>query len=318
MLAVACHSGRFTQRCMGPNSCAVLYSIPACPLVPQWSSNTACHRCNIPHMHAQARSSPLACALHMTDRAVRCCSGCRQSGARARSSAARGARSTGTISAAAYTLLSTAAGTSRRDSRKTFAQGPSAVTAVLPVAPNPISRPHGAIGLYARPQACVLRIMGNSGRMTTRYVELPACSAVQYTWSVNRPTAVRHHRRTCALAWLALAARIWAAHRRVSRWTGWRLSGVRAQSRAAWGSSSAWCASLPSSAFELLLVHPSMSPAQPPRVPMASALYCLQWPDCNVTARDSAFRCCGQSRPAGRRRPLRSTAHYSLVLRPSA
>ena len=45
---------------------------------------------------------------------------------------------------------------------------------------------------------CVLRIMGNSGRMTTRYVELPACSAVQYTWSVNRPTAVRHHRRTCA------------------------------------------------------------------------------------------------------------------------
>ena len=198
MLAVACHSGRFTQRCMGPNSCTVLYSIQACPLVPQWSSNTACHRCNIPHMHAQARSSPLACALHMTDRAVRCCSGCRQSGARARSSAARGARSTGTISAAAYTLLSTAAGTSRRDSRKTFAQGPSAVTAVLPVAPNPISRPHGAIGLYARPQACVLRIMGNSGRMTTRYVELPACSAVQYTWSVNRPTAVRHHRRTCA------------------------------------------------------------------------------------------------------------------------
>lgn len=58
MLSVACHSGRFTQRCMGPNSCTVLYSIQACPLVPQWSSNTACHRCNIPHMHAQARSSP--------------------------------------------------------------------------------------------------------------------------------------------------------------------------------------------------------------------------------------------------------------------
>jgi hypothetical protein len=75
--------------------------IKACPLVPQWSSNTACHRCNTPHMHAQARSSPLACALHMTNRAVRCCSGCRQSGARARSSAARGARSSGTFSAAA-------------------------------------------------------------------------------------------------------------------------------------------------------------------------------------------------------------------------
>ena len=144
-------------------------------------------------------------------------------------------------------------------------------SAVLPVAPNPISRLHGAIGLYAKPQACVLRIMGNSGRMTTRYVELPACSAVQYTWSVNRPTAIRHHRRTCAFAWLALVARSWAAHRRVSRWTGWRLSGVRAQSRAVWGSSSAWCASLPSSFFELLLVHRSMSPAQHPRVPVASA-----------------------------------------------
>ena len=141
-------------------------------------------------------------------------------------------------------------------------------------------RIHGAIGLYARPQACVLRIMGNSGRMTTRYVELPACSAVQYTWSVNRPTAVRHHRRTCALAWLALAARIWAAHRRV----------LSALDRLAteWGACSVTCGvgkqqRLVRFASELCFRALACAPldvARPaPRVPMASALYCLQWPD---------------------------------------
>ena len=306
---------------MGPNSCTVLYSIQACPLVPQWSSNTACHRCNIPHMHAQARSSPLACALHMTDRAVRCCSGCRQSGARARSSAARGARSTGTISAAAYTLSSTAAGTSRRDSRKTFAQGPSAVTAVLPVASEPDFTAawrdrtlRAATGLCAQDNG----ELGADDHTLRRAARLQCCTVHVVSQPAHRRPPSPPHMRFCMACFGSAdlgCASIGECHQ---RWTGWRLSGVRAQSRAAWGSSSARCASPPSSAFELLLVHSSMSPAQRPRVPLASALYCLQWPDCNVTARDSAFRCCGQSRPAGRRRPLRSTAHYSLVLRPSA
>ena len=254
---------------MGPNSCTVLYSIQACPLVPQWSSNTACHRCNIPHMHAQARSSPLACALHMTDRAVRCCSGCRQSGARARSSAARGARSTGTISAAAYTLLSTAAGTSRRDSRKTFAQGPSAVTAVLPAFSEPDCTAawrdrtlRAATGLRAQDNG----ELGADDHTLRRAARLQCCTVHVVSQPAHRrPPSPPHMRFWHGLLWQrGFGLRIGECHQ---RWTGWRLSGVRAQSRAAWGSSSAWCASLPSSAFELLLVHPSMSPAQPLEYP---------------------------------------------------
>ena len=109
--------------------------------------------------------------------------------------------------------------------------------------------------------------LGADDHTLRRAARLQCCTVHVVSQPAHRRPPSPPHMRFCMACFGSAdlgCASIGECHQ---RWTGWRLSGVRAQSRAAWGSSSAWCASLPSSAFELLLVHPSMSPAQPLEYP---------------------------------------------------